>query len=104
MWSIAIGPIDSYARCLGRGGSMSELSPAEPSIATAGAARTAELARGGTEPDAEHRRAIDRERKRRASAKAPPAESQDASPTPELRSWRLRARNGNEPAVRSSVK
>jgi hypothetical protein len=28
---------------------MSELSPDEPSIATAGAARTAELARGGTE-------------------------------------------------------
>src|ERR1700731_4433821 len=35
MWSMAIGPIDSYARCLGRGGSMSELSPDEPSIATA---------------------------------------------------------------------
>jgi hypothetical protein len=46
---------------------MSELSPDEPSIATAGAARTAELARRGTDPVAERRRAFDRERKRRAS-------------------------------------
>jgi hypothetical protein len=83
---------------------MSELSPDEPSIATAGAACTAELARGGTDPVAERRRAFDRERKRRASAKAPPAESQHAPPTPELRSRRLGARDGNEPAVRSSVK
>jgi hypothetical protein len=50
---------------------MSELSPEEPSIATAGAARTAELARGATDPVAERRRAFDRERKRRASVKAP---------------------------------
>jgi hypothetical protein len=40
------------------------------------AVRTAELARGGTDPVAERRRAFDRERKRRASAKAPPPESQ----------------------------
>jgi hypothetical protein len=40
------------------------------------AERTAELARGGTDPVAERRRAFDRERKRRASAKARPAESQ----------------------------
>ncbi len=52
---------------------MSELPPDEPSIAAAGAARTAELARGGTDPVAERRRAFDRERKRQASAKAPPA-------------------------------
>jgi hypothetical protein len=45
---------------------------------------TAELARGGTVPIAERRRAFDRERKRRASAKAPPAESQHAPPPPEL--------------------
>jgi hypothetical protein len=54
---------------------MSEPFPDEPSIATAGAARTAELARGDTGPIAERRRAGDRERKRRASAKAPPAET-----------------------------
>ena len=41
---------------------MSELSPHEPSIATAGAARPAELARGSTDPLAERRRAFDRER------------------------------------------
>ena len=52
---------------------MSELSPDEPSIAAAEAARTVELARGGTDPVAERRRAFDLERKRRASAKAPPA-------------------------------
>jgi hypothetical protein len=63
---------------------MSELSPDEPSIATAGAARTAELARGGTDPVAERRRAFDRERKRRASAKASLAESQHAPPPPKL--------------------
>ena len=40
------------------------------------AERTAELARGGTDLVAERRRAFDRERKRRASAKARPAESQ----------------------------
>ena len=54
---------------------MSELPPDEPSIATAGAARTAELARDGTDPVAERRRALDRECKRRASAKALPAEA-----------------------------
>ena len=63
---------------------MSELSPDEPSIATAGAARTAELARGGTDPVAERRRAFDRERKWRGSANALPAESQRAPPPPEL--------------------
>jgi hypothetical protein len=57
---------------------MSELPSDEPSIAAAGAARTAELARGGTDPVAERRRAFDRERKQRASAKASPAESQHA--------------------------
>jgi hypothetical protein len=77
---------------------MFELSLDEPSIATAGTARTGELARGGTDPVAERRRAFDRERERRASAKAPPAESQHARPTPELRSRRLGARNGNERA------
>jgi hypothetical protein len=60
---------------------MSELSPDEPSIATAGAARTA-LTRGRTDLVAERRR--DRERKWRASAKAPPAESEHAPPPPEL--------------------
>lgn len=49
---------------------MSELSPDEPSIATAGAARTAELARAGTDPLAERRRAFDRERERQAAAQA----------------------------------
>jgi hypothetical protein len=88
---------------------MSQLFRDETSIATAGAAPTAELARGDTDPVAEPPRAVDRDPKRRASAKAPPAESQDALPTPELptpelRSRRLGARNGNEPAVRSSVK
>ena len=83
---------------------MYEPSPDEPSIATAGAARAAELARGGIDPVAERRRAANRERKRRASAKALPAESQHAPPPPELRSRRLGARNGNEPAVRTSVK
>jgi hypothetical protein len=42
---------------------MSELSPDEPSIATAGAARTAEQARGGTDPVAERRHAFDRGRR-----------------------------------------
>jgi hypothetical protein len=83
---------------------MPELSPDDPSIATAGTARTAELAKGGTDPVAERPRAFDRDRKRRASAKAPPAESEHAPPTPELRSRRLEARNGNEPGVRTSVK
>ena len=83
---------------------MSKLSPDEPSIATVGAARAAELARGGIDPVAERRRGVDRERRRRASAKAPPAKSQHAPPTSELRSRRLGARNGNEPAVRTSVK
>jgi hypothetical protein len=55
---------------------MFEPSPDEPSIATAGAARIAELARGGIDPVAERRRAANRECKRRASAKAPPAENQ----------------------------
>ena len=63
---------------------MSQLSPDEPSIATVGAARTAELARGGTDPVAERRRAFDRERKRRASAKALPAKSQHAPQPAEL--------------------
>ena len=76
---------------------MSELSPDEPSIATVGAARTAELARVGTDPVDERRRAFDRDRKRRASAKAPPVERQHAPPTPELRSRRLGARNGDAP-------
>ena len=62
---------------------MSELCPDEPSNATAGAARTAELARRGTDPVAERRRAFDRERKWRGSANALPAESQRAPP-PEL--------------------
>jgi hypothetical protein len=57
---------------------MSELLPDEPSIATAGAARSAKLARVGTDPVDERRRAFNRDRKRRASAKAPPAESQHA--------------------------
>ncbi len=47
--------------------------------------------------------AFDRERKPRASA-APPAENQHAPPTPELRSRRLGARDGNQPSVRSLVK
>jgi hypothetical protein len=42
---------------------MSELSPDEPPIATAGAARTAEQARGGTDPVAERRHAFDRGRR-----------------------------------------
>jgi hypothetical protein len=104
---------------------MSELPPDEPSIATAGAARIAELTRSvthpvaerrrafariseltrsGTHPLAERRRAFDCERKRRGSAKALPAESQRAPPPPELRNQRLGARNGDEPAVRTSVK
>jgi hypothetical protein len=41
---------------------------------------TAELARRDTVPSAERRRAFHRERKRRASAKAPSAESQHAPP------------------------
>jgi hypothetical protein len=52
---------------------MPELSPDEHPIATAGAARTAELARGG--PIAERRRDFSRKRERRASAKAPLAET-----------------------------
>jgi hypothetical protein len=48
------------------------------------AVRTVELARGATDPVAERRRAFDRERNGRASAKAPPAESQHAPPAPEL--------------------
>jgi hypothetical protein len=67
---------------------MSELPPDEPSIATAGAARIAELTRGGTDPVAERRHAFDCERKRRASAKAPTAESQQTPPFHELRSFR----------------
>ena len=63
---------------------MSELSPDELSIATAGTARNAELARGGTDPAAERRRAFDGDRTRRASAKASQAESQHAPPPPEL--------------------
>ncbi len=59
---------------------MSELPPDEPPNATAGAARTAELARGGTDPVAERRRAFDCERKRRASAKAPPASVKASTP------------------------
>jgi hypothetical protein len=47
---------------------MSELLPDEPSIATAGAARSAKLARVGTDPVDERRRAFNRDRKRRASA------------------------------------
>jgi hypothetical protein len=66
---------------------MSELSPDEPSIAAAGAARSAELVRVGTVPLDERRRAFDCERKRRTSVKAPPAESQQAPPTPELRAF-----------------
>jgi hypothetical protein len=50
---------------------MSDQPSDESSIATAGAARTAELARGGTDPVAERRHVFDRERKRRASVKAP---------------------------------
>ena len=42
---------------------MSELFHDEPSIATAGAARTAEQARGGTDPVAERRHAFDRGRR-----------------------------------------
>jgi Toprim domain-containing protein len=80
---------------------MSEQSPDEPSIATAGAARTAELATGGTDPVAERRRAFERER--RASAKASLGKSQHTPPTPELRNRRLEARNGNEPSARSPV-
>jgi hypothetical protein len=83
---------------------MSEQSPDELSIATAGTGRTGELARGGTDPVAKRRRAFDREGTRRASAKAPPAESQHAPSPPELWSRRLGARNGDEPTVWSSVK
>jgi len=59
---------------------MSELPPDEPSIATDEAAPPAEQAIGGTNSVAEGRRAVHRERKRRASAKALPAESQHAPP------------------------
>ena len=45
---------------------------------------TAELARGGTRPVAERRRAFAREYKRRALAKAPPMEGEHAAPPPEL--------------------
>jgi len=48
------------------------------------AVRTAELARGATDPVAERRRAFDRERKRRASKKGPPTQSEPASPPSEL--------------------
>lgn len=48
------------------------------------AVRTADLARGDTDPVAERGRASDRERTRRASAKAPPTESQHEPPPPEL--------------------
>ena len=65
---------------------MSELSPDKPFIATGGAARTAEQARGGTGLVAERRRAH-RERRRPASVKARPAESQHAPPPPELRAF-----------------
>jgi len=51
---------------------MSEPSHDDLSIATATAARTCGLARRGTDPIAEPRRAFDRERKRLESAKAPP--------------------------------
>jgi len=60
---------------------MSELFPDEPSIAT-GAMLRAALVRDGTDPVAECRRDFSRERKRRALAKAPPAESQQAPPPP----------------------
>jgi hypothetical protein len=63
---------------------MPELCPDEPSIATAGAARTVELASGGIDPVIERRRAH-RERRRPASVKARPGESQYAPPPPELR-------------------
>jgi hypothetical protein len=63
------------------------MSPCEPSIATARAARTAELARGDTGPIAERRRAFDRERKLRASAKALPAET--VAKPPVLRAFGL---------------
>jgi hypothetical protein len=49
---------------------MFEIPPDERSFATAGASRTAELARGGSDPMAERR-----DGKRRASAKAPQAPS-----------------------------
>src|ERR1700693_661727 len=42
------------------------------------AIRTAELARGATDPVAERRRAFDRERKRRASKTAPATRSEPA--------------------------
>jgi hypothetical protein len=48
------------------------------------AVRTADLARGDSDPVAERGRASDRERKRRASAKAQPTESQHAPPPPQL--------------------
>jgi hypothetical protein len=66
---------------------MSALSPDELSIPAAGAARSAELARVGTVPLDERRRAFDCERKRRTSAKAPPAASQQAPPILELRAF-----------------
>ena len=74
------------------------------SIEVVVAEHIAELASGGTDPVAERRRAFDRERKRRAPAKAAPVESQHAPPIPELRSRRLGARYSNDPALRSSVK
>jgi hypothetical protein len=63
---------------------MSELFHDEPSIATRGAASTAQRIRGGTNPIIDRRRAFDRERKRRASAKALPAKSQHAPQPAEL--------------------
>src|SRR5262245_23263152 len=64
---------------------MSELSRDESSIATARAGRTAELASVGTDPVGKRRRAFDRERELRASAKASLAESQPAPLPPERR-------------------
>jgi hypothetical protein len=74
---------------------MSELPPDEPSIAAAGAARTAELARGDADPIAERRRAFDRERKRRASAKAPPAESQHEKSSVVAKAGRIQSRHSH---------
>jgi hypothetical protein len=56
-------------------GFMSKLPHDETSVAAAGAARSPEQAGSGAKPVAEHRRALDRERKR-----APSTENQHAPP------------------------
>jgi hypothetical protein len=60
---------------------MSELPPDDSSVASAGTARPAAQAGGGTNLVDDHQGALDRERKRRTSAKAPPTENQHSPPT-----------------------